>query len=220
MTVDLGLANAPLIKTVPQADFEETPKVLRLIAEAEKRDPSPGPYRIHRMPIWNPTIWQNTTSDDRVRDFVRWEHGTIQPKYGLLHGVEYTHAVGVGELYDYSWFFAPFPRSVHGEVAASLSLKPGEEVIYYPRRGYDLWNSRYFILPGYPRWNDPDRGIVAFFPETDRIYPPPDIFQGKPDNPKAKSWVEAEDVQILRNKAAFPRAWVVHEAGSRSRSEG
>ena len=210
--VDLALINPGLILTVPQADFETTPRVLRLIAEAEKANPSPGPYRIHRMPTWNPPRWREKASGDRVRDFVQWELDTIQPKYGLLHGVEYTQAIGVAELYDYSWFFSPFPRAVRGEAARGLRLADGEEIVVYPRRGFDLWNSRYFVLPAMPRWDDADRGIAAFLPETERIYPPPDFAKGRKDDPKLKEWMENEDFQILRNLDVFPRAWIVHNA--------
>ena len=212
LTVDLGLANDSLIKTVPQSDFEVMPRVLREIARAERLDPSPGPYRIHRMPIWNPNIFRIERSEDRVRDFVRWELDTIQPKYGLLNGVEYTYTLGVAELYDYEWFFSPFPRAVRGATAAQLNVKPGEKVVVYPRRGFDLWNSRYFILPAVPRWDDPDRGIASFLPRTKTIYPDAGLLASKPDSPKVKDWMEAEDFQILRNLDAYPRAWIVHGA--------
>ena len=212
VAVDLGLANASMVRSVPQSDFEAMPKVLREIAKAEQADPSPGPYRIHRMPIWNPNIWRIERSKDRVRDFVRWELDTIQPKYGLLHDVEYTYTLGTAELYDYEWFFAPFPRAVRGATAAQLNIKPGEKVVVYPRRGFDLWNSRYFIVPGLPRWDDPDRGIAAFLSRVERIYPPPDAFKGKADEAKARDWIERDDVQVYRNKDAFPRAWIVHNA--------
>ena len=212
LAVDLALANAPLIKTAPQADFEFKPKVLELIEEAERLDPSPGPYRIHRMPTWSPIDWQRTTSADRTRDFVRWEHDTIQPKYGLLHGVEYAQTLGVAELYDHSWFFSPFPRGLRPESARMLHLKPGEPVVVYPRRGFDLWNARYFVLPAVPGWNNADRGIASFLPQTQQVYPPKSILNGRVDDPAVKRWMEVEDFQILRNKDAYPRAWVVHSA--------
>ncbi|WP_435010183.1 YfhO family protein [Tundrisphaera lichenicola] len=211
LAVDLGLANAPLILTVPQKDLEATPRVLQIIREAERDDPSPGPYRIHRAPIWNPTRWRNEASDDRVRDFVRWELDTIQPKYGLLHDVEYTYSIGVAELYDFSWFFAPFPRTVRSDAARMLGIKPGETIVVYPRRGFDLWNSRYFVLPGLPAWDDADRGIAAFLPRTETIYPPKEFLRGKQDDPEIKNWAEAEDFQILKNLDAYPRAWIVHK---------
>ncbi len=213
-SVDLGLANASIVRAVPQADFEVMPKVLARIAEAERLDPAPGPFRIHRAPIWNPISWRNATSDDRIRDFVRWELDTIQPKYGLLHGVEYTMTMGVAELYDYEWFFAPFPRTATAEAARGLNVPVGDKIVVYPRRGFDLWNSRYLVLPALPRWDDPDRGIASFLPNTIRIYPPSAAHKGKSpaEQAAAQEWLTREDVQILRNLDAFPRAWLVHEA--------
>ncbi len=211
MAVDLGWSNASIVRAVPQSDFEVTPRVLARIAEAEKLDPSPGPFRIHRAPIWNPNAWRTTKSEDRVRDFVNWELDTIQPKYGLLHDVEYTQTLGVAELYDYEWFFSPFPRAVVPEAARYLRIQTGDKVVVYPRRGFDLWNSRYFILPGVPRWDDPDRGIAAFLPDTTPIYPKPGAFQGPEGASARERWAFEEDVQILKNKNAYPRAWVVHD---------
>ena len=211
MAVDLGWSNTSIVQAVPQRDFEVMPKVLAKITEAEKLDPSPGPYRIHRAPIWNPHAWRTTGSGDRVRDFVEWELGTIQPKYGLLQGVEYTQTLGVAELYDYEWFFSPFPRSVVPDAAQYLKIQPGDKVVVYPRRGFDLWNTRYFILPGVPRWDDPDRGIAAFLPDSTPIYPHLDAFRGPGGSSAQERWAFEEDVQIVRNKNAYPRAWVVHD---------
>ena len=209
---DLAVANSRFIKTAPQADFEAVPKVVRLIAEAERLDPSPGPYRVHRTSVWNPLSWQREVSDDRIRDFVRWEDDTIQPKYGLLHGVEYTSTIGVAELYDYSWFFSPFPRAARPDVARSLRIKPGDPVVIYPRRGFDLWGSRYFVLPGVPDWLGAERGIATFLSATRPVYPPREILGGNPERLEVKRWVDDEDFQVLRNLDAYPRAWVVHEA--------
>jgi Bacterial membrane protein YfhO len=212
LSVDLAAVNSVYIKTAPQSDFERVPKVARLIAEAERLDPSPGPYRVHRMPVWNPISWQHAPSGDRIRDFVRWESDTLQPKYGLLHGVEYTMTIGVAELYDYSWFFSPFPRAARAEASRMLHVDPGYPVVVYPRRGFDLWNSRYFVLPAWPDWKSADRGFATFLPQTRPIYPAKEILNGDPATPEVKEWVEVEDFQILRNLDAYPRAWVVHEA--------
>ena len=211
MALDLGWANASMVRTVPQSDFEIEPEVLAHIHDAERIDPSPGPYRIHRMPIWNPPGWRDAGSGDRVRDFVRWEHDTIQPKYGMLHGIEYTKTIGVAELYDYEWFFSPFPRSTVPEAARYLGITPGDQVVVYPRRGFDLWNSRYFILPFIQRWDDADRGIASFLPQTRRIYPPADWFGGPEGQARQQEWARDHDYQILRNESAYPRAWVVHD---------
>ncbi|WP_435021624.1 hypothetical protein TA3x_002474 [Tundrisphaera sp. TA3] len=210
--IDLGVANAPLVVTVDQAELEKRPEVLLRIDEAEKIDPAPGPFRIHRTPVWSPMVWTSQGSADRLTDMVRWERDTIQPKYGLLHGVDYTYTMGTAELYDYEWFFAGFPRTVEGDMMRQLGLKEPQQIVIYPRRGFDLWNTRYFVLPFVPSWNDPDRGFAALLPRTERIYPPRDAFKGPDGETKMRTWAETSDYQILRNKDAYPRAWIVHEA--------
>lgn len=213
VSADLAVANRRLISTVPQAMFEVEPEVVKIINEAERKNPSDGPYRVHRMAMWNPLIWNTQASDDRVRDFMEWEHATIQPKYGINHGIEYTHTIGVAELYDYEWYFNGFPWKVRGAFANRLGVPDGTAVIYYPRRAYDMWNTRYFVLPSYPaHWTDENRGYAAFLSETQPIHP--DLPLGRNEEALAltRDWVENHDYQILRNEKAFPRAWVVHRA--------
>lgn len=213
ITADLLLANARLVRTVPQSEFETTPRVLSLIEQAENRDPGPPePYRIHRMPIWEPSNWHVSASADRVRDFVHWERATIQPKYGLPLGVQYTLTEGTTELYDYHWFFAGFYRWLDPAVARALRAEPGDKVVYFPRRGFDLWNTRYFVLPAYPgHWIDEHRGFASFLDATEPVYPPPDAFKGPSGDQRQLDWITHEDFQIRRNLTAFPRAWVVHK---------
>ncbi|MGE3820087.1 MAG: YfhO family protein [Isosphaeraceae bacterium] len=212
LTGDLAMANAQYVLTVPQALFEGTPRALALIEEAEKSDPSPTPYRIHRMPIWNPLGWSEERSEDRVRDFVAWERSTLQPKYGINEGVHFTMTVGVAELYDYEWFFGGFPRRLKGEaLARSLGVPQGTPVIYFPRRGFDLWTSRYLIIPYYPnKWTDENRSYASFLHDTRRIHPAEDAFLGPEGSKREVDWVRTQDFQIFRNLNAYPRAWVVH----------
>lgn len=212
LSVDLAVANASIVRTVPQAVFDAEPEALRLIREAEKLDPSPGPYRIHRTPEWGPLAWVERRSDDRIAEFVPWESATLAPKYGLLHGVEYTLTLGVAELYDFEWFFSPFFRAANPDLTASLGIKAGAPVVTYPRRGFDLWTTRYFILPAQPEWAHPYRGIASFLPRTRPIYPDPASFRGADGAARARTFLLEEDYQIARNLDAFPRAWVVHEA--------
>jgi Bacterial membrane protein YfhO len=215
MTADLAAANTRHVLTVPQALFETKPEVLRIIEDAERAHPSPGPYRIHRMPIWNPMGWNTTTSKDRIYDFVAWEHDTIQPKYGINLGVEYTHTLGVAELLDYDWYFNGFPRKVRDEqVAKALGVELEKEVVYFPRRAYDMWNTRYLILPyWHGGWRDEMRGFASFMFETKRIYPGTDQFSGPNVTKEAETnWIETSDYRVLRNLQEFPRAWVVHNA--------
>jgi hypothetical protein len=212
LTIDLAVANADLVLTVPQALFDRTPRVLEIIADAEKADRAPGPYRIHRLPEWQPLAWHRAASPDRVADFVRWERDTAQPKYAITEGAYYTLTFGVTELFDYHWYFGPFFWKVRNPAMAEhLGITPGQQVVYYPRRGFDLWNTRYFILPSLAgNWADHQRGYAAFLERTERIYPPPDAFDGPGGEERMRRWVETEDFQVLRNLAEYPRAWVVH----------
>ncbi|MBI1321747.1 hypothetical protein GC170_00965 [bacterium] len=213
MAADLALANARYVRMVPQALFEGKPKILALIEEAEKESPTPGGlYRIHRMPLWNPPGWYNAGSPDRVRDFVRWERATIQPKYGITEGVQYTITEGTTELYDYWWFFGPFFRRFTEDSARALNGTPGAELAYHPRRGYDMWNTRYFVVPGWPSdWRDDKRSYASFIYESDPLYPDPQRRKDEANKAETERWAKEEDVQIFRNRAAFPRAWIVHE---------
>jgi hypothetical protein len=215
MTADLAVANARFVLTVPQALFDSKPEVVKIIEDAERAHPSPGPYRIHRSPLWDLIGWHNTASDDRVYEFVTWEHATIQPKYGINLGVEYTHTLGVAELYDYEWYFNGFPWKIHDpHFARKLGVELEQEVVYFPRRAYDMWNTRYFVLPyWHAGWNDENRGYASFTFESEQIYPEPGRFNNANGGTEAeKNWVETKDFKVLRNLEEFPRAWVVHDA--------
>jgi hypothetical protein len=211
---DLALANARYVFTVPQKVMEARPKILQVIEEAERREPGPpGPYRIHRMPIWEPLGWRLGQSVHRVLDFVVWERDTLQPKYGVPYGIQYTQTLGVAELYDYEWFFGGFFRTIDGTAAAALGATPGQKVVVYPRRSFDMWNTRYFVLPAVPnRWDDEHRGFASFVFDTDPVYPRPGAFDGPGGRERSRTWFEREDVQVLRNRRAYPRAWIVHNA--------
>ncbi|MDR3620787.1 MAG: hypothetical protein P4L85_15655 [Paludisphaera borealis] len=221
VSADLAVANHRLIATVPQSLFEAEPEVIKIIKEAERKNPSDGPFRIHRMPVWDPPIWNREASSDRVRDFMQWEHATIQPKYGINLGVEYTHTMGVAELYDYEWYFGPFPRKASVDFAKYINVEPGHSIAYYPRRSFDMWNTRYFVLPSHPgNWTHEYRGYASFLPESEAIYPPRMVERTPEAEKRARDWVENHDYQILRNKKMFPRAWVVHRARSLPAMEG
>jgi hypothetical protein len=210
VAVDLAAANSKYIYSVPQAFFETKPRVLELIEEAERQDPSPGPFRVHRMPTWFPPEWYATSVARPTRRFVDWGRNTIEPKYGLPYGLEYTHTVGAAELLDSDLFFAPFEGSVGAEDLPSLNLHPLGPLVYYPRRGFDLWNTRYFVLPRLAA-NTEQRGITAFLENVRAVYPPPSSSRRRFTEQENRKWNELQDWQILRDENAFPRAWVVHQ---------
>jgi len=209
---DLAFANHRLIMTADQSEFERTPRVLQVIEEAEKANPSPGPYRVHRMSIWNPPIWHTEASPQRAVDMIRWERDTLQPKYGLPYGVQYTQTEGVAEIYDHEWFFGPFLVDVEPSLAKQLGLSdPKEQVVYYPRRGFDLWNTRYFILPAYTPATHPHRGVLSLIEGSESIYPKQEAFAGANSTERLYEWMKTHDFQVFRNPSVFPRAWIVHD---------
>lgn len=212
-TIDLGVANRRFILTVPQAALEDKPEVLQAIENAERAAPSPGPFRIHRMPAWDPPYWHRASSPHRSEEIVRWERGTLQPKYGLPLGVEYAHAIGVAELYEYEWYYGGFPWTVHDpEMARLLNIAVGDQIVYFPRRTFDMWNARYFVVPMWPNgWTDSFRGFASLLLDSERIYPPKDEFQGPGGEEKNREWTEKKDLLILRNRRPHPRAWVAHQ---------
>jgi hypothetical protein len=127
--------------------------------------------------------------------------------------------MGVAELYDYEWFFGGFPYAVRGEMARSLGIESGKRVVYFPRRGFDMWNTRYFILPEFPNgWADEFRGYAAFLHETEPIYPKAEPTPARRDEIRKR--IETEDFQVRRNRLQYPRAWVVHAARGLPRMEG
>lgn len=219
LALDLAVANARYVMSCPQALFDVPPRALVEIERAEREAGSNEPYRVHRMPIWEPARWFLTSSTDRARDFLQWERRTLQPKHGIPYGLQYTFTQGVGELFDYWFFFAPFHGNPSPETARRLGLKPDEKLVYYPRRGFDMWNTKYFILPRLPH-NNEDRGFYSLYINTEPIYPEwlsdirPEIKQQIAD------WDRDEDWQIVRNPRAFPRAWVVHSARTNDPIQG
>ncbi len=214
LTADLAAANARYVLTAPQALFEAKSEVMEVIENAERADPSPGPFRIYRMWQWYPTRWYEIPSKDRIDEVLAWDRDTLYPKFGIDFGVAYTHTGGVGELADYERFFTSFPIKIGDrQAAAHLDVEPGEEVIYYPRRGFDMWNTRYMIVAYAANgWRDPPRAHASFLFQSRQVYPDPDRFKGLTGSAAAKEWVGARDFKVIRNLAAYPRSWIVHAA--------
>ncbi|WP_435018172.1 hypothetical protein TA3x_000118 [Tundrisphaera sp. TA3] len=210
---DLVMANAHHVITVPQSAFEGTPRALELIREAERADPSPGPFRVQRVGRWWPARWADPDGSPRDFDAItRWEHRSLRTNYNLPLGVESTFYFDTLEPVDYGSLFLPWSLSPPPETLRAHKLRPDQPVWYYPRRAFDLWNTRYFIVPAKLVWESPARGYASFIPKSTFLYPKPGTFDG-PDGPALRAkWGETDDFRILRNENAYPRAWVVHRA--------
>jgi hypothetical protein len=212
MCLDLGLANAYHVVTVPQSAFEGTPRALELIREAERASPAPGPFRVQRVGRWWPVSWSEGLAPRRFEEITRWERDSLRPNYGMPLGVESTFYFDTIEPLDYGVFFLPWTLDPDEAAVRTYHLKPGQKVWYYPRRGLDLWNTRYFIVPARLVWDSPARGYASLLPRSTFIYPAPGSFNGPGGPARRAQWEASDDFRILRNEAAFPRAWVVHRA--------
>jgi hypothetical protein len=214
MTSDLAAANSRYVLSIPQSMFDTKPKVVQVIEEVERADRSPGPFRVHRVRGWNPRSWSETTSQHRFLETLRWDHESLKPKHGIEYGLEYTYSVGVGELTDYERFFASFYLRVpDDQAAAALGVEVGRPVVYFPRRAYDLWNTRYMIVPfDAEGWRNPSRASAPFLFQTRQVCPDPGSFIGPSGAERARNWTETWDFRVLRNLNEHPRAWVVHTA--------
>jgi hypothetical protein len=83
----------------------------------------------------------------------------------------------------------------------------GGVAIYYPRRAYDMWNTRYFVVPSYVNgWQDEARASAAFRFATELIDPEEGRFAGPSGKEESTKWMETQDFEVLRNEQALPRA--------------
>ncbi len=212
MAADLGLANAGLIWTVDQVEFNTPSEAARQIEDAERSDPSPGPFRIHRMAGSYPVQFSTNRAAERSREMLTWARETLFPFFALPLGLEYCTVMGTLELDDHAAFFRPQMMPLPAELAKVLGAQAGQPVAYYPRRSFDLWGARYFLLPAVPDWGSPVRGYASFLDQTELIYPMPDVLPGKRGLEGGESWIMSHDWQLRRNQAAYPRAWIVHHA--------
>ncbi len=197
MTIDLAMAGARIVWTVPGSVLEGTPEIARLIARAEELEPADGPFRIHRVEQWHPLAFAERRSPHRLAEVVAWEHDTLDRLHAEPYGLAYAIVRGVLDVEDYVEFFearAERGRDERGVVRTIYS---------FPRGGYDLWGARYLIMPvGLNGWMGPERGYSRIAPGDEVVADPE----------RSRRWVEEQGWQLVRNPRAFPRCWVVDSA--------
>ena len=166
------------------------------------------------LPSWVPIGWGELGSEHRLRDLVKWEIDTLQPKFGLLHGIDSVYD-------DQSQTGAPTSSvssdrcsaASNAATAAVLGVEPGRRVLYYPRGAFDLWGARYFIIPAYPGdWTRENRSYAAFLDQTELIYPNTAAMESVDGIKDRQQWLLTRDVQVRRNRTVYPRVWIVHRA--------
>jgi hypothetical protein len=213
LAADLAVANQRLARTVPQASFEVPSEIARLIEAAERTDPSSGPFRVHRMPLsWFPSRFPTTRSDQRLRELISWSRDTIYPLAALPMRLDYCWTIGTVELDDYAAFFQATMMAASAETERTVGIPEGRPVVYYPRRSFDMWGARYFVLPATPDMARPTRGIASFLSKTKLIYPSPEVLYGRRTPQVKEPWGDLQDWHLRRNQSVFPRAWIVHSA--------
>ena len=199
---------------IPQTDYEREPEVLRAIHAAERgAEPSPGPFRVHRLGTWCPPGWSETRSTRRLRDLTDWEIDTLMPDFGLLHGINYVLAdeSQTGRA-DFWQLFRTASRAVDAPTAAALGA--WSPAVAWSTICGGCWtfgapaisSCRRTRPAGPPR----ERSYAAFLDQTELIFPDPVVMTGSDRRGEGTSWLHNKDVQVRRNKTAFPRAWVVH----------
>ena len=205
VAADLAIANAGLIVTLPQDEFDRAPQALAIIQAAERDQPSIGPFRIHRLPASAPPAWNRTPSTDRARDLMIWHRDSLIPGWGIPQGATFTHVeISALEPEQFSRLFRSYIQRVDARTAANIGATPGQRVLCYSRQSFDLWGTRYFILPIDPGdWQQPNRAFISFLADTEQVYPRPRSQQGATASDPAEPTRRLEDVQIRRNTAAF-----------------
>lgn len=208
LTLELAIWQRPFVWTIPSELFAERSAVADAIEAAERANPSRGPFRVHRPPVWYPRAWFEQSSPKRLDEMARWERDTLQPLHGLPLDYSYTMTLGIFESDEYLGQFRPFLRPA-GAMAALLGVSSQQSVLYYPRRAFDLWNTRYFILPvdGLD-WRSESRGYASFLFESELLAPSIDALER---DGKLEEWRSQRDWQVFRNLRALPRVWVVHQ---------
>jgi hypothetical protein len=217
VAIDLAVANAGIVWTAPQALFDAPSEAARRIAAdagagsgADADGGASGPFRVFRMPPWQPSDWSARRSRDRIAELAAWDRDTLQPSWGLARGVSFALSAGVLEDEDYLWFYRTQVRPLSPANAAGLGAPAARRVRYHPRRGINLWGARYFVLPiRTDGWIGESRGYAALLPRSTLIYP---LRADIPAAADQARWRDRQDWQVYRNDAAFPRAWAVHQA--------
>jgi hypothetical protein len=198
--IDLLTAHRAICLTAPQAELDAIPAAIEKIRSYHQAKYPDEFFRVHRTRLYEPIKFFRSSSADRVAEQVLWERMTAQPKYGVPLGIDYAKTEGTMNLYDIDFFFAPWVVRAPAALRAS-STRPLDQVVYYPRVGYDLWNTRYFILPKQSILDDIERGSLTLLTNK----------RGEP-LPLVASWpADEEDCLILENPDAMPRSWIVHE---------
>ena len=125
LAVDLAVANAGLVVTIPQAIYDRPGAAARTVLAAEGATPPEGRPRAYRMSPWTPRPWEARRSPDRSVEYAAWERDTLHPSFGRLDGVDsILSESGSVEREDYESFFRPSFGRADRTLAEALGRPP------------------------------------------------------------------------------------------------
>jgi hypothetical protein len=217
--IEICLANSWLVVTAPASLWTRPSRGAQLLREAEREGGASAPAenwpRLLRIEFVSPEF-KDTPSHTRPADGVEWDRDTLKPKYALAEGLSQTRVYGTIQLFDYHLFLAPLvftdpPRLVQ------------------PRRAYDALGVEYFLLPKTSVYNGGSLWIEALQHRwqdrpANAAGPPPEKPEGArlpPAVDDTARWLgpRNDQIDILANDSAFPRAWIVHDVFVTARIE-
>lgn len=199
--LDIGIANSALIHTTDRRAWEAKPALVHHVeqAEAERGAESPRPVRIARANDWegpSPTP-QSFGWDDRVA----WQRQSLIVRQNLPYGIGIIFSLGSLDNMEFESWFDVLPISQRPEFLA-------------PRRSYDTWGTRYFVVDQFQHANDQlqsSLGLRTSWAAPGSTESSPVLPLGEKLPPARKGVPNAFDgVDVLFNDAAFPPAWIVH----------
>ena len=131
---------------------------------------------------------------------------TLQPKHGINLGVHFTQTLGIARLLQYERYFTHFPGKAYDpRLAQALGIAQGSEVEYYPRRAYNLWNTRYFVVPFLVMARARRHHGIRLVRAAERAdLPSSSAICRSEREQEADKWIDTRDFRVLRNLQDHP----------------
>lgn len=198
-TIDLALAQKPLISTAPEQVWQATSPVVEAIRSDSRSNTSQVelPTRIDRRSLLRTTSWSQEIDPARMVEVVERDRATLWPLYQLDVQMALVSVQGTMQLADFEAFH---------EHADSITDKQRSEGRVSKGTGLDTIAVDYLLAPqGFMQPNSE----VSFDPTGMQVQP-------QVEGHEAKDLVEVQlsdldGVSLWKNSRPAPRAWVAHQ---------
>lgn len=140
-SVDLMVAQKPLIGTAPEASWQSTSPLVEEINLQAKASKSQAdiPPRIRRDQNQRPQAWSDQVAPNRLAEVVRWDRAELSPLYHLDDRINVLRVPGTMQLADFKAFLSIADRSDQ-----HLALPPGACL---DTLSIDFWQPSHANLP-------------------------------------------------------------------------